>query len=352
MGLDEIISLKNVSKRFVLGRSLGRDTFLGETHWLISLFIKIFKKGYFLTALKDINLSVKKGELCCIVGPNASGKSTLLKIIAGLIKPDTGSVNVCGFNPIYDRDIVMSKILYYSSNHRYSLDYALTVRDQIKFYLKFLGKSTNIFDGDTWSFIKLLDLEKYLDTPIRFLSSGYRQRVSIMRLFLVKRDILLLDEPTIGLDPILCGKLTQFLKKINRERQTTIIVATNRMRLVEELEPDKIVFLRRGEIIVESTFPNILSLMKDKYVIKIESIGIDSGFIKVLRALRDVNEVSIKVVSSNIFEINIFTNNAGVFEEIYRLISDFGLHFRDIYIVEPSIEEIYLRIVGGELYFE
>ncbi|MCS7365796.1 MAG: ABC transporter ATP-binding protein [archaeon GB-1867-035] len=352
MDLNPVINVENVSKSFIVGRSLGRNTFLGEAHWIISLIIRVLKEGRILRALKDINLNVNGGELCCILGPNGSGKSTLLKIIAGMIEPDKGNVRVYGFNPITERSKVLDKIFFYSSSQRYSLDYSLTVRDQIEFYLKMLGRSASILDEKAQLCIKFLDLERYLKTPIRFLSSGYRQRVSLTRLLLTEKELILLDEPTLGLDPTLNRRLILFLKKLNKEKNATIIIATNRVHLVEELEPDKVFILSKGELIAEGSPSYLISLIRDKYVIKIEVANVNKNVIREIKSLDGISDVSIKMISNNRFEIAIFTNTREIFKEVYDFVVAKGLHIQDMYLIEPSFEDVYLKLTGGDFYFE
>lgn len=203
-----------------------------------------------LDVLKDISLTISPGRATAIVGPNGSGKTTLIKSVLGLVKPDSGRITVKDhmvngdFN--YRKDIgYMPQIASFPDN--------LTVREAIDMIVDLRGQKSGL-DTELYD---LFDLEREKDKALRNLSGGTRQKVSATIAFLFNPDIIILDEPTAGLDPVASSRLKD---KIHAEkaRGKTIILTSHIMSELEELA-DHVIFLLEGRIIFDGDIDDLIA---------------------------------------------------------------------------------------------
>ncbi len=201
-----------------------------------------------LQVLKDLDLEVGAGSVTAIVGPNGSGKTTLIKCILGLVRPDAGEVTIGGRWPAGSPE--GQRLLgYMQQTGRFPEN--LSGREVVEL-LKRVRGSQELTDEEL---IRTLDLESQLDKPIRTLSGGNRQRISALIAFLFRPKILILDEPTVGLDPVASSILKDRVYRARAEGGT-IILTSHIMSEVEELA-DRMVFLLDGEIRMDGSIEDL-----------------------------------------------------------------------------------------------
>ena len=201
--------------------------------------------------LKGVNLGIKPGKITAILGPNASGKTTLIKSILGLVVPDKGDIlwegakiNTKGHYQYRKNIGYLSQIARFPEN--------LKVRELIGMLNDIRGDK-----GNPDPLIKRFDLQHAMNTKLGHLSGGTRQKVNIVSSMMFESPFLILDEPTVGLDPVALIRLKEYILE-EKERGKTILLTTHIMNVVEELA-DEIVFLLEGNIYFQGT----LSEMKD-----------------------------------------------------------------------------------------
>ncbi|HVB59480.1 MAG TPA: ABC transporter ATP-binding protein [Candidatus Acidoferrales bacterium] len=192
-----------------------------------------------LTALDGISLAIKPGEITSIVGPNAAGKSTLLKCVVGLIRPDAGEILIDGAVINGDWDY-RNKIGYVPQTPRFPE--ALCARE----LLAFLSNLRGVAAHHENSLIERFGLESAMSRPLRYLSGGTRQKISLVIAAVFDPKILVMDEPTVGLDPLSSRRQRQWLRE-ERARGKTIIVASHLMAELEDLV-DRVIFLLDGRV--------------------------------------------------------------------------------------------------------
>lgn len=192
-----------------------------------------------LQVLDGIDLDVERGAITAIVGPNASGKTTLNRIILGLVRPDRGTIDFDGHRLNGDASY-RGRIGYMPQIARYPEN--LSARDVIAMLTDLRGRAG---DRDE-ELVESLALGPVLDTPLRVLSGGMRQRITAALAFLFRPEFLILDEPTAGLDPVSAGVLKE---KLLRERQAgrTLIVTSHVLSELDEIA-DRVVFLLDGTV--------------------------------------------------------------------------------------------------------
>ncbi len=214
--------------------------------------------------LKGISFKIKEGEFVGLLGPNGSGKTTTIKIMAGILVPEKGKVDVLGYVPWKKEEEYLKKIGVLFGN-RSNLMFDVPVIDSLLLFKEIYELDKEFFDKRVEELARMLEIKDILQTPVRKLSFGQRMRAEILACFLHKPKVVFLDEPTIGLDVIASKKVREFLKKINRNEKTTIILTTHNMRDVERL-CKRTLLIKDGKIIFDgSTNKLIKKLIKYKY---------------------------------------------------------------------------------------
>ena len=200
-------------------------------------------------AVRDLSFCVKKGELFAFLGVNGAGKSTTISILCGQLKMDSGSVKVAGEDIESSRESLARRLGVVFQNS--VLDSALTVKDNLRSRAALYGIKGKKFDSRLAELAELLDFGGLLDRTVGKLSGGQRRRIDIARALLHSPDILILDEPSTGLDPQTRKLLWDVVTSLRREEQMTVFLTTHYME--EAADADYVVILDSGAIAAEGT---------------------------------------------------------------------------------------------------
>ena len=201
------------------------------------------KKFGKLTVLDGLELDISSGGIFAVLGPNGSGKTTLIKSILGMVIPDKGEIKIEG-NSVLKQSKYRNNINYLPQIANFPAN--LSVKELIK-----MVKNLRPKEAHDSALIELFDLEPFLDKKLGNLSGGTKQKVNIVLTFMFESDLIILDEPTTGLDPISLIHLKEIIHR-EREKGKTILITTHIMSFVEEIA-DEIVFLLDGEIYFKGT---------------------------------------------------------------------------------------------------
>ncbi|MCP8308738.1 MAG: phosphate ABC transporter ATP-binding protein [archaeon] len=214
-----------------------------------------------IVALNNISLKVTKGEILAIIGPNGSGKTTLLRIMAGIDKPTSGEIYFDGAK-IYDKNIdeVRSRSTMIFQR---TVFFGTTVYKNLAYGLKLRGYSKKEIKEKVREALRIVKLEGYESRPAKRLSGGEQQRLSLARALILGTELILLDEPTANLDPYNVAMIEEIISEINRNFNTTIIMATHNMFQAKRLGK-KVVFLFNGEVVEISKADKIFEDPQDK----------------------------------------------------------------------------------------
>jgi ABC-2 type transport system ATP-binding protein len=224
----------------------------------MSLEVNNISKSYGAQkALDNISFSIKKGEIVGFLGPNGAGKSTLMKILTTYIASDEGSAAVNGFDVNSQAKAVQQSIGYLPEHNPLYLD--LYVRE----YLAFNADVYKVAKSRIEELIQLTGLSTESHKKIGELSKGYRQRVGLANALLHNPDVLILDEPTTGLDPNQLTEIRNVIKNIGKDK--TVFLSTHIMQEVEAI-CDRVIIINKGKIVVDKKLDNLISANKEQII--------------------------------------------------------------------------------------
>jgi ABC-2 type transport system ATP-binding protein len=213
-----LIDVRDLERTFVRRRGSGRLRRTTDT----------------VHAVRDLTFAIEAGEMVGYIGPNGAGKSTTIKMLTGILVPTSGTLRVAGLEPQKDR-VELARRIGVVFGQRTTLWWDLPLRDSFALLRRIYRVDAARHRDNLERFADLLDLHNLLDTPVRQLSLGQRMRGDIVAALLHEPEILFLDEPTIGLDVISKGRLREFLRALNAEHGTTLVLTTHDLQDIEAL---------------------------------------------------------------------------------------------------------------------
>jgi ABC-2 type transport system ATP-binding protein len=239
--MTPIIAISNITKQFKIYKH--HPGLFGAVR---NLFYRQYRTIY---AVDKISFNIHPGEMVGYIGPNGAGKSTTIKMLTGLLVPTSGDIVVNGFVPWKDRKEYVAKIGAVFGQ-RTTLWWDLPVIESLNL-LQFIYKiPSDQYSHNLDEFRQILEIDSFLNTPVRSLSLGQRMRADICAAFLHNPDILFLDEPTIGLDVVAKERIRTFIQHINQERNTTVILTTHDLSDVEKL-CDRVLIIDHGKLLYD-----------------------------------------------------------------------------------------------------
>lgn len=203
-----------------------------------------------VAALKGVDISVYEKEIFGILGPNGSGKTTLLNCLSLLLEPDDGSIVLFGEDVHKDPEEMKRRMNMCSGNPNFP--WCLTVRESLNYYGMLYGLCGDSLSHRVDKLIDLLALEEYANVRYDELSTGTKQKLALAKALINNPRLLFLDEPTVGLDPDVAGRIRSLIKNIHETENITVIMTTHYMAEAELL-CDRIAFLRSGKILAVGT---------------------------------------------------------------------------------------------------
>lgn len=280
-------------------------------------------------AVDNISFKVRKGELFAFLGINGAGKSTTISIICNTLKKDSGSVVIDGSEAGEDSDRIKREIgvVFQSS----VLDKALSVRDNLQARAALYGICGKDFERKLDELAELLDFKELFGRPVGKLSGGQRRRIDIARALLHEPEILILDEPTTGLDPQTRQRLWQVIASLRKSRNMTVFLTTHYME--EAADADYVVILDSGKIVAEGT-PHEL---KNKYTGDFITIyGASEEQLKLLGKPYELSKDFARITVSNTAEAT-------------ELILARPELFKDYEIIKAKMDDVFLAATGKAL---
>ena len=317
------ISVKHIKKTFKVPIKAN-----GSFGTLKSFFNR---KYNYINAIDDISFSIKKGEIVGYIGPNGAGKSTTIKILSGILVPDSGSVVIDKMTPWIDRKKYVSNIgVVFGS--RSQLWWDIPAIDSFKLLKDIYKISNDEFEKNLNELIDLLNLKDIINIPVRQLSLGNRMKCEIAASLLHRPKILFLDEPTIGLDAVSKKMVRDFIKKINKQNKITIILTTHDMSDIEALAK-RIILIGKGRLLYDGTLTNLKNnydYLKMIKVISKERIKLKRNYI--VKQINKKDEMDF-IIDTRKIELSSFI----------KIISS-KVAIKDIDIISSNIDDIIVKL--------
>lgn len=292
-----------------------------------------FKREYtYIDAVKNVSFSIEKGEIVGYIGPNGAGKSTTIKMLSGILLPTAGNIRVNGLDPFKDRKKYVSNIGVVFGQ-RSQLSWDIPAEDTFDLLKDIYDLSDKEYQKTKTELVNLLNIQDVMKQPVRSLSLGQRMRCEIAASLLHKPKILFLDEPTIGLDAESKKIVRDFIKKLNKNHKTTVILTTHDMTDIEALAK-RIILIGKGELLYDGTLSNL----KKKYgsykeVLVSTNEKIDKIRLKgIIKKSKNINGYSF-IIDSNVLSLSKLLNNLSLKYVI-----------NDIDIKNESIDDVILKL--------
>ena len=242
-----VIEVKNISKTFKV--KLKEKGLKGS-------FKSIIKPKYKkVQAVKNVSFNIDKGEMVAFIGPNGAGKSTTIKMITSILYPDKGKISVLRLNPEKDR----KKLAYEIGTvfgQKEQLWTHLTPYDNFKFFGAIYDIPEYKIEKKIKELKELFELDEFINTPVRNLSLGQRIRCEIVASLIHEPKILFLDEPTIGLDPVVKENIRTLIKRMNKEYKTTVFLTSHDVSDIEKL-CKRVIIINNGSLVLDDTMENL-----------------------------------------------------------------------------------------------
>lgn len=314
--METIIEVKDIKKYYKVAK---------REQGLFAAITNLFHRKYEIKkAVDDISFSIKKGEIVGFIGPNGAGKSTTIKMLSGILYPDEGDVKINGYIPYKQRKQYVKNIgVVFGQKSQLHWDLPLIESFELMKYIYKIPQ--NVYEENLHKFIHLLDMEDFINQPVRQLSLGQRMRGDIVAALLHSPEIVFFDEPTIGLDVVAKEKIREFVKYMNETEQTTIIFTTHDMQDIEKV-CERLIIIDAGKKIYDGSIEEI----KNKY-----------ANTKTIEILLENGEKEMKT-----FQVNETPMN----EVMEQLFSEHRI--KDISICEPEIDGIIRDIYEGKVSLE
>jgi ABC-2 type transport system ATP-binding protein len=281
-----------------------------------------------LHALNGIDLTIAQGEFFALLGPNGAGKSTLINLLAGLLQPTSGRLSVMGHDVVTDYRQARQRLGVVPQELVF--DPFFNVREMLRFQAGYFGRGK---ENDAWidEVIESLGLTDKAHTNMRRLSGGMKRRALIAQALAHKPPVLVLDEPTAGVDVELRQMVWEFIKRLNREGHT-IILTTHYLEEAETL-CSRVAMLKQGRIVALDSTDNLLNRVPGKNLcLKLAPAVLPSALAPMLRS-QDGNSFTLAM------------NDAAQVETVLAALRVAGVRVEDMQLIEPDLEDVFMEIV-------
>ncbi len=288
-----------------------------------------------LTAVDNLNLKVYEGEVFGLLGPNGSGKTTTILMLLGLTEPTSGSVRVLGFDPARQPLSVKSRVGYLPELVGFYED--LTAWENIIYIAKLNGLPRREAYQRIERALKQVGLEEVANKPVATFSRGMRQRLGLAEILIKEPKLIILDEPTQGLDPEGAREFLELIRKL-KGQGITILLSSHILSQVQKI-CDRVGLFYQGKMVLEGSVSELArKVLGSAYRIQLEVQGIPEAIIKALKGIPGVQDVNHQ--APDIYEVQA---KEDLRAEAVKAVVEAGGKLKGIMIEEPSLDEIYTR---------
>lgn len=342
------IQTKNLTKKFAKKKHRGIFGFLRKNQSRN----KTTPKNNITVALNKVNIKIRPGELFGLLGPNGSGKTTMIKCLSTILIPDKGTVIVNGFDAQKETSMVRASLGMVVGGER-TLYWKLTARDNLQYFASLYKMERVHAKKRIDELLKTFQLSDRADERLEDYSTGMRQKVAIARALLHDPPILLLDEPTLGLDPGFSRQIRKQIKELAEKQKKTVLLTTHYMDEADQL-CDRVAFINNGNIVAVDTPNKLKTMVKEREIIEVIAHNPPADIEKYIRSmLTDVEIVKhiqgnenegtpsrIKIIGETIEE------HVGTIIDALR---QKNVRISSLNVGTPTLEDVFIKLTGTKL---
>jgi ABC-2 type transport system ATP-binding protein len=300
------------------------------------------------TAVAGVDLQIERGEIFGLLGPNGAGKSTTIRMLCTLLEPTSGIAHVNGYDIVRQANEVRRSLGTVLAGER-SIYWKLSGRENLEYFAALYHIPPAVAKKRVEELIERMEIKDRANELVEKYSTGMRQRIAIAKALLARPPILLLDEPTLGLDPQAARRLRELIAELKQQGHT-ILLTTHYMEEADQLS-DRIGIIDQGKIIALDTPENLKRRIGQKEVIRLEVSGWHNEIGEKLRSVSGVdNLIAHQQGEADLWEVNMQSmDTRKVLPRVVEHISGNGTRLMNMNIVKPSLEDVFIHLTGKAL---
>ena len=301
------------------------------------------RKSKEIVAVDDVSFDVKDGELFGLLGPNGAGKTTIIKMLTTLLIPTSGNARIQGYDVEQEAEKIRPMIGFIFGGER-GLYWRLSGRDNLRYFATLYHVEPDVAKKRIEYLIELVGLKGREREKVEGYSRGMKQRLHIARALIHDPDVLFLDEPTIGLDPVGARDLRETIRTLQSQKKT-ILLTTHYMFEADAL-CERIAVIDHGNIVALDTPAELKKEVQDLSVIEVEVFGLADEIYNKVRSLEFVDNVAIENREQTQVLMVQTTRGSGAIPDLINTLE--GVRIGKVTSREPTLEDAYIRLVGGD----
>jgi len=300
------------------------------------------------TAVDGVDLHIQRGEVFGLLGPNGAGKSTTIRMLCTLLEPTGGTAHVNGFDVVKQSNQVRQSLGTVLAGER-SIYWKLTARENLEYFAALFHIPAEVAHYRIDELLERMELTNRANDLVEKYSTGMKQRVAIARALLARPPILLLDEPTLGLDPQAARRVRELVKELKAEGHT-ILLTTHYMEEADQLS-DRIGIIDTGKVIALGTPAELKRRISQQDAIRLEVAGWHAEMAESLRQLPTVENVTPRYTGADsLWEVNLLAaNSRAVLPGIIDRLNTNGTRVVNMNVVQPTLEDVFINLTGKAL---
>ncbi len=299
-------------------------------------------------AVAGVSLRIKQGEVFGLLGPNGAGKSTTIRMLCTLLEPTSGTARINGYDIVRQSKQVRQSLGTVLAGER-SIYWKLTARENLEYFAALYHIPAKVAHRRVDDLLDRMELTTRADDLVEKYSTGMKQRVAIARSLLAQPPILLLDEPTLGLDPQAARRVRELVKELQAEGHT-VLLTTHYMEEADQLS-DRIGIIDQGKVIALGTPAELKRRISQQDAIRLEVAGWHVEMADALRQLPTVNNVTPRYTGADsLWEVNLLAaNSRAVLPGIIDRLNTNGTRVVNLNVVQPTLEDVFIHLTGKAL---
>jgi len=300
------------------------------------------------TAVDEVSLHIQAGEVFGLLGPNGAGKSTTIRMLCTLLEPTSGTARIAGYDVVREANQVRQNLGTVLAGER-SIYWKLTGRENLEYFAALYHLPPVVAQVRIRELLERMELTTRADDLVEKYSTGMKQRIVIARALLTRPPIILLDEPTLGLDPQAARRVRELVNELKAEGHT-ILLTTHYMEEADQLS-DRIGIIDQGRIIALDTPDKLKQRIGQQDALKLEVAGWQEPLSEQFQALPGVTKLAARYTGADtIWEVNLQSpNSRALLPSLIERLGQHGANVVNLNIARPSLEDVFINLTGKAL---